>query len=86
MVLSVNFIWKWPETTELQEILSQSSELQSLTIKMTSEDQDPIFSETMLLNSPLSEAPQEPVKRDTEKSSRPIDPTPSSNDYVYEPI
>ena len=52
---------------------------------MISEGQNPIFSETIPSDSPLSEAPQEPVKRDTEESSKLTDPTPLSNDK-YRPI
>lgn len=49
-----------------------------------SEDQDHTYSEKTVSNSQSSELPTEPVKEDTEPSSKPTDQTHSSNDLKDE--
>jgi hypothetical protein len=48
--------------------------------RIKSEDQDHIYSEKTVLNSQFLELLTEPVKEDTEQSSKPTDQTLSSND------
>ena len=71
---------KWPVITEPHLTPFQSLEQSFSTVRMKSEDLNLTCSEKTALDSPFSEPPEEPVKADTELSSRPIDQTLSSND------
>jgi len=81
-VQSVNFIKIWLVTTELAEILFQSSELQFFIAKMILEDLLPTSLETANLNSLSLEVFQELATKDSELYSKLTDQTPSSNDGI----
>ena len=78
---SVNCTKKWPVTTEPHRTQFQLSEQWFWTERTRSEDQNHTCSEKTASDSQFWEPAEEPVKADTELSSRPTDQIPSSNEH-----
>lgn len=83
MVLSVNFMLRWQEITELPLIPSPLSELQFSQRRIKSEDPEPSNTEILRSDFLFCALLIVPVKGDSELSSELQGQTPSANDHDY---